>query len=237
MELSRIILFTADMARLTAFYRDVIGLRIVSEEAGWVELAAGACTIALHKGNPKPGSRPPKLVFHAEDVAAARAALVARGAADIGPVKSSPAFAMCDGRDPDGNPFQLSSRARPPAVKSAVPILFVRDVPASAAFFQEKLGFEIDFLHGDPPFYGSVSRDGICLHLRFVHEPTFAELAAREESLILASIEVENVRALHEELMARGAPIAQPLTEQAWGGTDFHVRDLDGNVISFVTYR
>jgi catechol 2,3-dioxygenase-like lactoylglutathione lyase family enzyme len=30
-------------------------------------------------------------------------------------------------------------------LKSAVPILFVRDVSASAAFFREKLGFEIDF--------------------------------------------------------------------------------------------
>ena len=53
-------------------------------------------------------------------------------------------------------------------LKPAVPILFVRDVPASAAFFREKLGFEIDFLHGNPPFYGSVSRGDACLHLRCV---------------------------------------------------------------------
>jgi hypothetical protein len=25
-------------------------------------------------------------------------------------------------------------------------------------------------------------------------------------------------------------------TRQPWGGTDFHVRDPDGNVIAFVTY-
>ena len=108
---------------------------------------------------------------------------------------------------------------------------------ASAAFFRDKLGFEIDFLHGAPPFYGAVSRDGICLHLRFVHQPNFADLAARETSLILASIEVENVQTLYEELKASGAPIAQPLIEQVWGGTDFHVRDPDGNMISFVAYR
>ena len=29
----------------------------------------------------------------------------------------------------------------------------------------------------------------------------------------------------------------QTLTKQAWGGTDFHVRDPDGNAISFVTYE
>ncbi len=122
------------------------------------------------------------------------------------------------------------------AFRSAVPILFVRDVTASAAFFQKKLGFEIDFLHGAPPFYGSVSRGEACLHLRCVREPNFAELGAREVSLILATVEVSDVRGLFEELKSRGVEFPQTPTRQPWGGTDFHVRDPDGNVISFVTY-
>lgn len=122
-------------------------------------------------------------------------------------------------------------------LKSVTPILFVRDVPASAAFFRDGLGFAVNFLHGEPPFYGSVSRDGVCLHLRLVHKPNFAELAAREVSLILATIEVGDVRALFEEFSVREAEIAQPPTKQDWGGTDFHVRDPDGNVISFVAYE
>ena len=65
----------------------------------------------------------------------------------------------------------------PPVFKSVVPILFVRDVTASAAFFRDKLGFVADFLHGAPPFYGAVSRDGIWIHLRLVHEPYFAAAA------------------------------------------------------------
>jgi len=36
------------------------------------------------------------------------------------------------------------------AFKSVVPILFVRDVSASAAFFREKLGCAIDFLSQTP---------------------------------------------------------------------------------------
>jgi uncharacterized glyoxalase superfamily protein PhnB len=123
------------------------------------------------------------------------------------------------------------------AVKSAVPILFVRDVPASAAFYRDKLGFGIDFLYGEPPFYGAVSRGEACLHLRCVHAPNFAELAAREVSLILATIEVSDVHALFAELAQRGAPFAQRPEDKPWGGTDFQVRDPDGNVISFVTYR
>ena len=122
------------------------------------------------------------------------------------------------------------------ALTAIVPILFVRDVSASAAFFQEKLGFEIDFLHGTPPFYGSVSRDEVCLHLRFVHQPNFVELAAREVSLILATVKVSDVKGLFEEFKERGVEFGQTPTKQPWGVTDFHVRDPDGNVISFVTY-
>lgn len=121
-------------------------------------------------------------------------------------------------------------------MKPAVPILFVRDVPASAAFFREKLGFQVDFLHGSPPFYGSVSRGHACLHLRCVREPNFAELAAREVSLILTTIEVLDVQALFIEFSARGVDFPQLPTKQPWGGTDFHVRDPDGNVFSFVSY-
>lgn len=123
-----------------------------------------------------------------------------------------------------------------PRVTGVVPILLVSDVSASARWFEEKLGFVTDFLYGDPPFYGSVSRDGVRIHLRFVHNPIFAVAAAREESLIAASFEVSDVQALYGEVVARGAEIAQPLTSQEWGGTDFHVRDADGNAVSFVTY-
>jgi uncharacterized glyoxalase superfamily protein PhnB len=124
-----------------------------------------------------------------------------------------------------------------PTLGSAVPILFVRDVRNAATFYVDRLAFRVDFLHGHPPFYGSVSRDRACLHLRFVHEPNFAELAAREESLILATIEVRNVKALFEEYERRGAEFSQRLVRHAWGGLDFHIRDIDGNVISFVQYR
>jgi uncharacterized glyoxalase superfamily protein PhnB len=119
---------------------------------------------------------------------------------------------------------------------SVTPILFVTDVPTTAEYFRDKLGFAIDFLYGTPPFYGAVSRDTVCIHLRCVHQPNFAELAAREVSLILATIEVADVLALCKEFTDRGAEIAQVPTKQVWGGTDFHVRDPDGNVISFVTF-
>ena len=110
LELKRVVVFTADVAGLARFYGEVIGLAPLSREEGWVEFDAGACRLALHAGKPRLGNRPPKLVFFATDVAAARALLKTRGAVDLGAVKSTASFDMCDGHDPDGNPFQISSR-------------------------------------------------------------------------------------------------------------------------------
>lgn len=117
--------------------------------------------------------------------------------------------------------------------KSVAPILVAQDIQASAAYYQDRLGFGIDFLYGEPPFYGAVSRGEVCLHLRFMN---IANPVAGDDTLILATIEVSDVRALFEEFRERGADIIQPPTSHPWGGTDILVRDPDGNVISFVTY-
>jgi len=115
----------------------------------------------------------------------------------------------------------------------ALPVIFVANVEESASFFRNTLGFSIDFLHGKPPFYGSVSRDGACLHLKFVHEPMLAVGVHDKEGLINAFIEVEDVETLYAEYVAAGATFQQTLEKQAWGGRDFIVSDLDGNGICF----
>jgi catechol 2,3-dioxygenase-like lactoylglutathione lyase family enzyme len=139
--------------------------------------------------------------------------------------------------------LKASTEAAPPtsqpktqhtAVASAKPVLYVADVDASAEFYRDRLGFQIDFVHGDPPFYGSVSREGATLHLKLVDEPVFAAGAAEREGLIMAFIEAPNVRELYTEYQAANAEIVQKLTKQPWGGTDFIVRDPDGNAIAFV---
>ena len=51
-----------------------------------------------------------KIVFFASDVEEARDRLIARGA-KLGPVKASGDLRLCDGRDPEGNVFQISNRS------------------------------------------------------------------------------------------------------------------------------
>lgn len=109
MQFARIILFTRQMDAMTDYYGRILGLKTVSEEKGWREFAAGAVSIALHSGTPSPGSKGPKIVFYADDVAAMRASLVAKGA-KFGKVRQGEVLSLCDGKDPDGNPVQLSNR-------------------------------------------------------------------------------------------------------------------------------
>ena len=131
-------------------------------------------------------------------------------------------------------PAEPKAMSPAPRLTRAVPVIFVANVVASAEFFKDTLGFSTDFLHGKPPFYGSVSRDGACVHLKFVHEPVLVVGAQDQDGFITAFIEVENVKALYAEYVAAGATFDQKLKKQAWGGRDFVVRDLDGNGLCFV---
>lgn len=109
MKFARVILFTERIEAMTEFYGEVLGLPVVSEEKGWREFDAGAARIALHSGPSSPGRKGPKLVFHANNVAVTREHLIARGA-KFGKVRQGGPFCLCDGKDPDGNPIQLSNR-------------------------------------------------------------------------------------------------------------------------------
>jgi catechol 2,3-dioxygenase-like lactoylglutathione lyase family enzyme len=107
--MARVILFTAQMDEMSRFYGQVLGLKQVTNEKGWREFDAGAVTIGLHSGPPSTGRKGPKIAFYAKDVAAMREVLIGRGA-KFGKVRDGEAFVLCDGKDPDGNPVQLSSR-------------------------------------------------------------------------------------------------------------------------------
>ncbi len=108
MKLARVILSTNQIDAMSRFYGEVLGLNQVTSEKGWREFAAGGVNIALHSGPPSPGRKGPKIVFYAKDVAAVRKALIERGA-EFGKVREGE-FILCDGKDPDGNPIQLSNR-------------------------------------------------------------------------------------------------------------------------------
>jgi len=117
-QITRIIYYVRDVARLKAFYQMHFGLGLV-EEIGdeWVVLQAGSIELALHRaGLPfrdlaggGTGSNV-KLVFAiSSGLAELRERLLEAGVAMRG-IKRYDGFpyVLCDGTDPEGNVFQLS---------------------------------------------------------------------------------------------------------------------------------
>ena len=123
-----------------------------------------------------------------------------------------------------------------PILTSVAAHLYVRDLSASTDFFTSKLGFAIDFVYGDPPFYGQVSRDNALLALRSMDEPFFNEDVRQREHLLSASItlasadEIEQLFAVYQ---AADVPFAQALRIEPWQAKTFVVKDPDGNLILF----
>ena len=112
-KMTRVMLFVKDVPKVAAFYRDLLGLSPLGEiTPEWVELEAGNCTVALHHAS-KPlserGDASAKIVFGVLDIPAARSLLESRGIT-MGKISSFSGIDICDGKDPEGNLFQISSR-------------------------------------------------------------------------------------------------------------------------------
>lgn len=131
---------------------------------------------------------------------------------------------------------QARQTAPRPIFSSVSAQLFVADIKASCDFFTGKLGFAADFVYGDPPFYGQVTRDNARLALRQVNEPVFAGDIREREHLLSASIALDTAdetKQLFLSYQAAGVPFHQTLRNEPWGARSFIILDLDGNLILF----
>ena len=123
-----------------------------------------------------------------------------------------------------------------PILTSVAAHLYVRDLKSSTDFFTTKLGFAVDFVYGDPPFYGQVSRDNARLALRQMDDSFFEEDIRHRESLLSASITLataDEIKQLFLAYQAADVPLAQPLRDEPWQAQTFIVKDPDSNLILF----
>jgi catechol 2,3-dioxygenase-like lactoylglutathione lyase family enzyme len=134
----------------------------------------------------------------------------------------------------------MSETAQPVAAKPELTEveaeLFVADIKASCAFFTSKLGFNVVFTYGEPPFYGQVKRDNARLNLRLVCEPVFVGDIREREQLLAASMTLGSaaeIRQLFLQYQSAGVDFQQTLKQEPWGARTFVVRDPDGNLLLF----
>lgn len=113
----------------------------------------------------------------------------------------------------------------------STPILCVNDLAASLVHYVEVLGFLVQwkwsaeqaFDEAAAPTFACVQRGEVALFL--CHQGQGQPGAWL--SLHLASL--EDVAAIHAELVAAGATISEPPADRPWGMREMHVQDLDGN--------
>ncbi len=113
------------------------------------------------------------------------------------------------------------------------PVLPVWEVAASAQYFHEVLGFEIDFLEGDPPIHGRVTKgDGSWGHPIYIH----LSKAAPEEVRPSGELRIHvghDLDGLFEAYRRLGVEVVFTPVSQAWGLREFAVREINGHVLRF----
>jgi catechol 2,3-dioxygenase-like lactoylglutathione lyase family enzyme len=109
----------------------------------------------------------------------------------------------------------------------AIPILNVRSLRASLAYYRDVLGFKVEWEHGEPPDFGSVSRGDTTI---FMCE------GCQGNPGTWMMVFSRDVNALHEEFTARKALVRMPPKDMPWRLREMHVSDPDGNVIRFASH-
>ena len=88
-------------------------------------------------------------------------------------------------------------------IRQIAPQFFTTDIPATLAYYKDKLGFECLGTWQDPPVYAIVARDQHAIHFRCAEPPT-ANPDKYADELLDAYLFVEDADALYAEYAAQG---------------------------------
>lgn len=114
------------------------------------------------------------------------------------------------------------------------PILMVRNVPASVAYWVDKVGFTVGGMWGEPPDFAILRRDSAHLMLSQVRaEDTIVPHWRMRDQMWNAYFWVDDARAMYDEMKSRGATIDYELGEKPYGVLEFGIQDLDDQDIAF----
>ena len=104
--------------------------------------------------------------------------------------------------------------------ESSVPVLNVKNVPASIAYYVDKLGFHKEWDWGSPPTFACVFRDAVRIFL--------CEGAQGAPGMWI-SVFIHDVDALYADYKKSGAIIRQAPANFPWGLREMNVQDIDGH--------
>jgi uncharacterized glyoxalase superfamily protein PhnB len=117
-------------------------------------------------------------------------------------------------------------------IRQIAPQFFTTDLPATLAYYRDKLGFDCLGTWNDPPVYAIVVRDGHRIHFRLADPPT-PNSDKYDDELLDAYLFIEDADALYAEFASRGVEFTRPLGDTPWHSREFVVKDCDGRLLAF----
>ena len=116
----------------------------------------------------------------------------------------------------------------------SMPVLEVRDVVASAEWYDRVLDMKPGPFWGEPPCFCIVGRDGITVTLDQSREGDDGEDRVSPRNQYWAAyLYVEDVDALAADLTAKGIEILRGPVDQPYGCREIDIRDPDGHILGF----
>ena len=117
-------------------------------------------------------------------------------------------------------------------VRQIAPLFFTMDIPATLAYYTDKLGFACLGTWHDPPVYAIVARDQHAIHFRCA-QPPIANPDKYRDELLDAYVFVEDADALYAEYAGQGVEFIRGLANTPWHSREFVVKDCDGRLLAF----
>jgi catechol 2,3-dioxygenase-like lactoylglutathione lyase family enzyme len=118
-----------------------------------------------------------------------------------------------------------------PNIRGMSPLLLVADLDRSMAFYNEHLGFTIDFRYED--FYAGMVKDNFTIHFKCGKpDPTEREDRRKNEDLDLV-FAVSAIGELYDAMKGGPVTIVQTLRQMPYG-KEFYISDPDGYIVSFI---
>jgi catechol 2,3-dioxygenase-like lactoylglutathione lyase family enzyme len=116
-----------------------------------------------------------------------------------------------------------------PEISAHATVLLVDDVARALDYYRDKLGFDVSRYEAEPEHYGYASRDSCHLHFARVD----GEPPRPNGDLFDVYVYVDDVEALHAELVGRDAELLHAPVDRAYGVREIRVRDPHGYVLAF----
>jgi uncharacterized glyoxalase superfamily protein PhnB len=119
-------------------------------------------------------------------------------------------------------------------IETHATVLLVEDVGRALGHYRDRLGFEVSSFELNPGHYGYASRDGCHVHFaRFDGAAPRPNSEAAPPDMFDVYVYVDDVDALHRELLERGADVMHDPIDRDYGTREIRVRDPHGYVLAF----